>query len=221
MAYQRTPYVESKRAEARDRLVRAALDLMARGGWREVQMSAVAAAAGLSTGAVYLHFPSKTELLMEVYRTQAAAELRVVGDIAAQDAPPAERLTAAIRAFAQRALSNRRLAYAMVLEPTDIEVEEQRLHFHARFIEAFQGILEAGRASGEFELTETRVAAACIFGGLTESLMGPLGRTVQSPAKPRSRARDEARALVDSVVAFCFLGVGKPKTRAVKARKRS
>jgi AcrR family transcriptional regulator len=63
MAYQRTPYVESKRAEARQRLVQAAVALMERGGWREVQMSAVAAEAGLSTGAVYLHFPSKIDLL--------------------------------------------------------------------------------------------------------------------------------------------------------------
>jgi AcrR family transcriptional regulator len=75
MTYQTTPYVESKRAEARDRLLQAARTLLEEGGWRDVQVSAVAAAAGLSTGAVYLHFPSKKHLLVEVYRSHASAEL--------------------------------------------------------------------------------------------------------------------------------------------------
>ena len=218
MAYQRTPYVESKRAEARERLVRAALGLVAHGGWREVQMSAVAAAAGLSTGAVYLHFPSKTHLLAEVYREQAAAELRVIGAIVAQDAPASERLAAAIRAFAQRALSNRRLGYAMVLEPTDIEVEEERLHFHLQFIDAFAALLEAGRVAGEFDVTEPQVAAACIFGGVTESLMGPLGASLRDPATARGRAREEAQRVIDSVVAFALRGLGHPRPKPVKGR---
>jgi len=84
VAYKRTPYVENKRAEARERLVMAALSLLAQGGWRQVQMSAVAESAGLSTGAVYLHFPSKTELLAEAYRTQAGNEFidgKRLGDI--------------------------------------------------------------------------------------------------------------------------------------------
>jgi len=137
MAYQRTPYVEGKRAQARQRLVQAALALIAEGGWREVQMAAVGAQAGLSTGAVYLHFPSKPELLAEAYRTQGSVELKVVSEIAASARPAGERLGAAISAFAQRAMSNRRLAYAMVLEPAEREVDQERLRFHAAFIDQF------------------------------------------------------------------------------------
>src|SRR5262245_47838577 len=142
MAYQRTPYVESKRAEARQRLVEAAVALIERGGWREVQMSAVAAEAGLSTGAVYLHFPSKTDLLSEVYRTQVGTELHVLALIAEQSVPATDRLRAGINAFAQRALKNPRLAYALALEPTDIEVEEVRLQFHTEFGQLFRRILD-------------------------------------------------------------------------------
>jgi AcrR family transcriptional regulator len=213
MVYQRTTYVENKRIEARERLVQAARELVAQGGWREVQISAVAAAAGLSTGAVYLHFPSKTHLLAEVYRTQANAELRVVADIAAQPVSAAERLSAAIRAFAQRAMSNRRLAYAMVIEPTDTEVEEERLHFHTEFSQQFRRILEAGQAAGEFDVDDTRVAAACIFGCITESLMNPLGIAARS-GNARSGGRNDAKILVDHVLAFCFRGIGMPKASA-------
>lgn len=213
MSYQRTPYVESKRAEARHRLVQAALELVAQGGWREVQMSAVATAAGLSTGALYLHFPSKPALLCEVYRVQAGAELQVVAEIAARVAPATERLAAAISAFAQRAMSNRRLAYAMVLEPTENEVEEERLRFHAEFIEQFRRIVDDGTAAGEFEVADSRVAAACVFGGITESLMGPLAIVAAPAGGARKRSRADADALVAQVIHFCAHGLGQRARR--------
>jgi AcrR family transcriptional regulator len=215
MAYQRTPYVESKRAQARERLVAAALDLLKAGGWREVQMSAVAAAAGLSTGAVYLHFPSKAQLLSEVYRTQAAAELRILAGIAEQDAPAAERVAAALRAFAQRALANRHLGYAMVLEPAEIEVEEERLHFHKQYIATFGGMVEAGRQAGEFDVPDAQVAAACIFGAAVESLIGPLAAATHH----RAPTREETQRLVESLVDFCLKGVrGAPPRRAARRK---
>jgi AcrR family transcriptional regulator len=204
VAYQRTPYVESKRAQARERLVEAALGLLKAGGWREVQMSAVAAAAGISTGAIYLHFPSKTQLMSQVYRTQAAAELRILDGIAQQDASAAQRLAAALRAFAQRALANRRLGYAMVLEPAEIEVEEERLHFHTQYIATFRGMLEAGQQSGELVVADAQVAAACIFGAAVESLIGPLA----AGTRHRAPTREETTRLVDNLVTFCLRGLG-------------
>ena len=222
MAYQRTPYVESKRAEARQRLVQAAVALMERGGWREVQMSAVAAEAGLSTGAVYLHFPSKIDLLAEVYRTQAGTELHVLTMIAGQAVSAAERLRAGIHAFAQRALRNPRLAYALVLEPTEAEVEEVRLRFHAEFALQFRRILDDGVAAGEFRVADTDVAAACIFGSIIESLMSPLGAAARGTGKAaRARRTDPSLALVDGVVAFCFHGLGIPARAAAKPPRRA
>jgi AcrR family transcriptional regulator len=205
LAYQRTPYVESKRAQARERLVAAGLDLLKAGGWREVQMSAVAAAAGLSTGAVYLHFPSKAQLLSELYRTQAAAELRVLSAIADQDAPAAARLEAAIRAYAQRALANRRLGYAMMFEPAELEVEEERLHAHVQYIAMFRGMVEAAVRAGEFEAQDPQVTAACILGAVMESLIGPFGAGLREPRA--AGTREEVQRLVDGLVAFCLRGV--------------
>jgi AcrR family transcriptional regulator len=214
MAYHRTPYVESKRAEARQRLVQAAISLMERGGWREVQMSAVAAEAGLSTGAVYLHFPSKTDLLAEVYRTQAGNELHVLTLLAEQPVSAADRLRAGIHAFAQRAMKKPRLAYAIALEPTDIEVEEVRLHFHAEFAVQFRRILDSGVAAGEFEVADTQVAAACIFGGIVESMMSLLGAATTATGRPAHvKSPRQAAALIDDVVAFCFHGLGMPPAR--------
>jgi len=212
MAYQRTPYVESKRAEARERLVQAAVALVERGGWREVQMSVLAGEAGLSTGAVYLHFASKTDLLAEVYRTQAGTELHVFKLIAEQPVAAADRLRAGIHAFAQRALKKPRLAYALALEPTEMEVEEVRLQFHTAFIAQIKRILDAGVAAGEFALDDTQVAATCVFGGMVESLMNPPGIAARGSAQ-LSPQRSPQAAWVDGVVEFCLRGVGQPRTR--------
>ncbi len=216
MVYQRTPYVESKRAEARDRSLQAALALLGEGGWRSVQMSAVAAHAGLSTGALYLHFPSKTQLLIELYRAQAGKELAVTAEIAARKGSAAERLASAIRAFTERAISGGRLGYAMILEPTDTEVEEVRLAFHAQFIAQFRQLLDEGCKAGEMHIANTQVAAACVFGSITESLMHPLGLAAQDRTDRRRGKRTDTTSLVDSLIEFCLRGViaaPKPKGR--------
>ena len=222
MAYQRTPYVESKRAEARERSLQAALALLGEGGWRSVQMSAVAAHAGLSTGALYLHFPSKTHLLTELYRAQASKELAVTAEIAARAGSAAERLAGAIRSFAERAITAGRMGYAMVLEPTDLEVEEVRLASHAQFIAQFRQVLDEGCEAGEFQIGNTQVAAACVFGSITESLMHPLGLTAQERTGARRGKRSDAAALVDSLIEFCLRGVIAPaeSKATVKAKAR-
>jgi hypothetical protein len=53
--------------------------------------------------------------------------LTVVNGVADTDKIPADKLTAAIRTFANRALRGRRLAYALIAEPVDPEVEAVRL----------------------------------------------------------------------------------------------
>lgn len=59
---------QARAIRTRDALVRVARDLLARRGPRGVTHRAVAEAAGLSLGATTYHFPSRGDLLREVYR---------------------------------------------------------------------------------------------------------------------------------------------------------
>ena len=68
MPYRPTARTESRRTQARARIVRAAHELIARGGYREASVVAVARRAAVATGSVYRHFPSKAELFAEVFR---------------------------------------------------------------------------------------------------------------------------------------------------------
>src|SRR6266702_4046734 len=52
-------------AETRDRLLRAAADAFAARGYDGTRVADIAAAAGVSNGALYAHFASKADLLVE------------------------------------------------------------------------------------------------------------------------------------------------------------
>jgi AcrR family transcriptional regulator len=65
-------------AETRERLLRSAADAFARRGYDGTRVADIAAAAGVSNGALYAHFASKADLLVAALRThgrQLLAEL--------------------------------------------------------------------------------------------------------------------------------------------------
>src|SRR5579875_3125975 len=55
-------------AETRERLLKAAAGVFAERGYDGTRVSDIAAAAGVSNGAMYAHFTSKAELLAEALR---------------------------------------------------------------------------------------------------------------------------------------------------------
>ena len=87
MAYRPTEYTEARKAAARERIVSAAHDLIASGGYRAAPVAAVAEKAGVATGTVYRHFPSKSELFAEVFRRASQHEVDVVSAAAAGPGP--------------------------------------------------------------------------------------------------------------------------------------
>ncbi|MDT1028346.1 TetR/AcrR family transcriptional regulator, partial [Pseudomonas paraeruginosa] len=66
---------------------------------------------------------------------------------------PAWRLAAGLRRFAARAWSSPRLAVALIAEPVDPEVDEQRLRYREADAALFVELLEEGRRSGAFRLS--------------------------------------------------------------------
>ena len=69
-------------AETRDRLLRAAADVFAERGYDGTRVADIAAAAGVSNGALYAHFASKADLLVDALRTHGR---RVLADMFAAD----------------------------------------------------------------------------------------------------------------------------------------
>jgi AcrR family transcriptional regulator len=207
MPYRPTERTEARRAQTRERIVRAAHELIARGGYREAPVAAVAARAAVATGSVYRHFPSKAELFAEVFRSASQREVEAVAAAAARPGDAAARIAAAVETFARRALRGRRLAWALLAEPVDPAVEAERLHFRAAYRDVFATVLREGVAAGELPPQDCEVAASALVGAIGEALVGPTAPTA-------GRTRD-ADALVDALVAFSLRSVGWEAARAV------
>jgi AcrR family transcriptional regulator len=197
--YRPTELTEARRHEARERIVDAAHELIARGGYREAQVAAVAERAGVATGTFYRHFPSKADLFAEVFRRASQREVDATRTAGAAGGPRAtDKLAAAVEAFARRALRGRRLAWALLAEPVDPAVEAERLVFRRAYAAVFEEILREGLAAGELPPQNVELTAAALVGALGEALVGPL-----SPVA----ADVDADALVGDLVAFSLRSV--------------
>lgn len=69
-------------AETRERLLRAAADVFASRGYDGTRVADIAAAAGVSNGALYAHFASRADLLVDALRTHGR---RLLADLFAAD----------------------------------------------------------------------------------------------------------------------------------------
>ena len=197
MVYRQTENATKRLADKRARILKAARDLVAEGGWAAAQVDNVAEKAGVATGTVYRHWTAKAELCAEIVATVSAREVEIVKAVADADGSPVEKLEAAIRTFASRALRGRRLAYALIAEPVDPEVEMVRLDYRAKLAHGFERILREGIMRGAFPRLDPAVAAACIVGAFMEALVGPL-----APAKGTGARAD--RHLIDQITAVCL-----------------
>src|SRR5438105_9832797 len=188
----------------RERLLQAAQELIEEGGYAAASVAAIAERAGVAAGTLYRHFESKQELFVELFRSVCAREERAMR-AAAQDAGSVDavlRLEDVFATFAQRALRNPRLAWALIAEPVDPLVDAERLAYRARYSELTAEALRAGIAAGELPEQDVELTAAALVGGCGEALVGPL-----SPLAGSKPAREEILAALET---FVRRAVGAP-----------
>jgi AcrR family transcriptional regulator len=199
----------------RERLIRAAREVLERGGYAGASVIAIAERAGVSAGALYRHFPSKAELFVEVLRTAGEGELDEMQAAANQAETVVGRLEAVVSTYAKRALQNRRLAWALVYEPVDPVVDAERLVYRRNYCRGMAALLRHGIAAGELPNENPDLTAAALVGVISETLVGPL-----SPIGGDTASDAE---IVASLVRFCRRAVGVrdvPALRPVRVRAR-
>jgi len=187
----------------RERLLAAAQKLIEEGGYGRAPVIAIAERAGVAAGTLYRHFASKEELFVEVFRTVCAREecaMRATAAALPATASAAERLQAVLGTFAQRALGNPRLAWALIAEPVDPLVDAERIAYRARYAELIAAGLTAGIAAGELPEQDARLTAAALVGGCGEALVGPLS--------PLAAGGPRADEIVGALRTFVLRAVG-------------
>ena len=173
-------------APTRERLLRAAQELIEEGGYAAASVAAIAERAGVAAGTLYRHFESKEDLFVEVFRAVCSGEERAMRVAAAEmpeTASAGERLEEVLATFAERALRNPRLAWALIAEPVDPLVDAERLAYRERYAQLIAQGLAAGIVAGELPEQNVALTAAALVGGCGEALVGPLS-PVASGARP-------------------------------------
>src|SRR5207245_8516420 len=99
----------------RDAILRAAIDVFAERGYFNAQVAAVARAAGVAAGTVYLYSRSKDDLLVSIFE-RTMREALTDGQQAASLRDPAERLRRLARLHLARLGRDRNLAIVFQVE---------------------------------------------------------------------------------------------------------
>ena len=186
----------------RARLLHAAAEVIKEGGWGSASVGAIAARAGVAAGTLYRHFDSKAELFLEVFRTVSEREMTAMRGAHAGAQDMAARFDAVVGTYAGRALKNRRLAWALVYEPLDASVDEERLLYRRSYCEGMAALIREGIRTGTIPSQDADLAAAAVVGVIAETLVGPL-----SPVARDAGAEEE---IVQAIVTFCRRVIGLP-----------
>jgi AcrR family transcriptional regulator len=189
-----SPRVAARQADARRRILEAARVVVAEQGFAAAQVAVVASVADVATGSIYRHFPSKASLFSEMLRVVCARELEVVRAVASEPGQTAlDRIGDAVAIFTDRALRGEGLAYAVIAEPMDPDVDQVRLEARAELAAVFASLIEEGIESGEFVGQAARVRGAAIVGAFLEGVVAPLAERAVRPPDREAISAEIAR----------------------------
>jgi AcrR family transcriptional regulator len=212
MPYRRTENVVRRLAARENAILAAATALAAEGGMAAVQIAAVAERAGIAAGTVYRYFPSKNDLVAEVMTTVGGRELKAMAAAADAAPGPLSALAACIVTFAARALAERKLAWAVIAEPVDAEVDSMRLDFRQSLAAELETRIKAAITRDLLPEQDARVAAPAIVGALMEGLLGPLAPTYDTDGPAREAVQTA------TLLALRALGIFDARARGLVAQ---
>ncbi|TWE11590.1 TetR/AcrR family transcriptional regulator [Rudaeicoccus suwonensis] len=151
---------------SRDRLLDAARDAFAAKGFHGTTTRDIAAAAGMSPAALYVHHPTKESLLFEISRAGHEATVARLSAARAATVSPTEQLRLMVREFVightARHTTARVVNYELeALTPEHRVVIDELRHAIQQLM---REVLAAGVESGEFACADIGMTANAIMG---------------------------------------------------------
>jgi AcrR family transcriptional regulator len=210
MAYRRTENVLRRLSARHDAIVEAARDTAMAGGMAAIQIAPVAERAGVAAGTVYRYFPGKIELIGALVESVAEREIEAVRRAADAAPGPLSALAAAVATFGARALRHRRLAWAVIAEPVDIDTDAVRQNYRRALLTEIEMRIRTAIEAGQLPEQDAALAAAALVGALLEGLIGPVAPDGNDDPV---RARDAVQAV--TLLALRGLGVVDARARGL------
>jgi AcrR family transcriptional regulator len=162
-------------AQTRERLLRAAADAFAVRGYEGTRVADIAAAAGVSNGALYAHFSSKADLLVEALRRHGR---QVLADLFAAD--PERSVTDLLLVIGRQLLKRRDpigylVVEAMVAARRDREVGRQMRDYVGERADWLAGLMRVAQVDGELDsgLSSDALAHFCLLLAMGSAVVTP------------------------------------------------
>ena len=174
MSYKRTSLMQERMEQNREAILQSARELIAQGGIKDAQIQAIAERAGVSSGLVYRYFDNKSQVLIEVLSEAIQHEVKILNHIAESELTSKQKLDKAVTTFVKRAMNSPQLAYSLMFEPVDAELEHERFRSKQLIKQSIKEILAAGKINGEFGFEDLNTAALCVVGAMTFVVIEPL-----------------------------------------------
>lgn len=162
-------------ADTRERLLTAAAAVFAERGYDGTRVADIAAAAGVSNGALYAHFDSKAELLVSALRTHGR---RLLADLFAADP---DRSVTDLLLIIGRSLPRRRdeggnlIVEGLVAARRDEDVAEPMRAYIGERADWLAGLMGIAQAGGELDpaLSPDALAHFCLLIAMGSELVTP------------------------------------------------
>ncbi|MEU8530142.1 TetR/AcrR family transcriptional regulator [Streptomyces sp. NPDC048629] len=164
----------------------AALQLFAEKGFEGTSVQDVVRAAGVTKGAMYHYFPSKDDLLHEIYLRVLRMQTEHLDAVVATDLPVAERVHAAVVDVVVTSIENIESttiffrSLHQLAEENQRQVRRERRRYH----ETFRALIVEGQQEGVFrEDVSAELAVDYCFGSVHHLPMWWRPEGVASPAE--------------------------------------
>ncbi len=160
-----SPGEETAPADTRTRLVTAAIEAFAAKGFHGTTTRDIAAAAGMSPAAVYVHHRSKEELLYLISHHGHESTLRLVREAADSHEEPARRLVAVVRAFVVHHAHGHTSARIVNYELSALSSEHQRdiADLRRAISDEMHRLVQAGVDAGAFHTAAPRMTTLALL----------------------------------------------------------
>lgn len=155
---------------ARERFLDAAAELFAEKGYHATSIRDIARHLGVTPGAVYAHFPSKSQLLLAVYEAGVARMSACLEDVDDADPDPWSRLETACRRHLETLLQAGGYGRVVIrVLPSDVaEVADAMARLREDYEKRFREYVDALDLAPE---TDRRIFRLTILGALNWSLV--------------------------------------------------
>lgn len=165
--------LERKRGPKYEKIIDAAVEVIAEHGFHQAQVSKIARRAGVADGTIYLYFKNKEDLLISLFREKMNLYVGKLEKAMDQKATVEEKLLALIEMHFRNLSENPQWAIVTQLElrQTDKKLRTQIGEILKGLLRLLDQIIEEGKSQTIFHQDlDKRIARQMIFGTIDETV---------------------------------------------------